>query len=1053
MRPDGLILPHGWQDTRLLEIKKLLPAFREKFFVEPVSPSGWGIQRSFDINSDKINWFYPKRLITDPDLIDHFRGRPKRVSSREYHGALAFRGSFANEQCRWFCLDVDDEEWVGTVAGTFLPTLSEYGIKYIYEYGGYDYERAHIWFMVDCDLDLLRKFIDQITLDSGLKSLIDDWCRIPGNSRAQLPVEFYPTQKPNNFIRMMGGPHMKAGTVYPCIYQDYFYETTTDIMECVIDAQIHTRFMINNKLRSIPKFTPNTYPKDTPESTPKDTPKIVPRTDERSSYKKRSRFSYKSRDLPVSARGLTSFGKVIAHNCQAFNTIVNKIRKERLLEQGGSHRLLMYLAGIFKYSGVAQRHELKEVLGEYEDVDDWSQDEFNDFISKYRDYDIDKHNVDWLWNRNTDFMPNCQTWEADFNLCEGCPFRKREDFYNPKQFWYGDQIEWRELKDIPIMPVDEIRKWVFSKTKKEVVLALNNQERLDLACVPVTGSGKSTFADELAAQLIQMGYRVLISTPSGEVAMEHRQRLIGLGVDPLLMLMSWSNTFKYLETIKCPYSYDIEKEVKAGVRASSIKKDYCKGCEYKDECLFATQYVTLEKYAKDEDHIDDPLCTIMQHAHFNIPQVMRKIKQAKFDVLIIDEQFSDSIKKYFKVTNEEIRIIKKLSRTYPWAKDMLDWLDGYPVIDPLNFRVPSEDLVEAYDVFKKAKVQNRLTDIISFISIGNLYNTFTGTFRAARMPLFPVRICLDATAHLPTVKAIFGNRKLKTIGRNMLIDPIAQHPNNELIQIVDGTSSRFSHEEEGKLEMQLDWWAMKLRTKWSWMKKTLVTVFHDEIKPVEAYFRTNHPDVADKIIVNHMSVGVNTWADTDAQLLIAAVYFNTKQIRHMVWEHRYMAQEQLEEGERIPNLFPINASEDDQMKDFKMPVRLVLRHEGPDGNVVGKKIQLDNFTYRLPLWEDHQIPVEMAQSKTIQAIRTRLMTGKPTKIVVWNNRRMYGFCFTGWKTEEECFSELRDYEDGVIPESELGPEILSVSDSCMSQEAEDFSHLSNPRKRCPSLLD
>src|ERR1041385_5029562 len=128
MRPDGLKVPHGWQDISISQIRKYLPTFKEKFLHEPVAPGAWAFQRCYDLNVDqpKVDYSHPKVPISEIDYIGHFRGKPVREGPY-YKGAIAFHGQLRDEVCKWFCLDADSPEWVDIVSKTFMPCLSEYG--------------------------------------------------------------------------------------------------------------------------------------------------------------------------------------------------------------------------------------------------------------------------------------------------------------------------------------------------------------------------------------------------------------------------------------------------------------------------------------------------------------------------------------------------------------------------------------------------------------------------------------------------------------------------------------------------------------------------------------------------------------------------------------------------------------------------------------------------------------------------------------------------------------------------------------------------------------
>lgn len=220
------------KEVDLVEIHKLLPEFKKKFFYGTIEPHMWGVQVWGEGKSDVefVNKGKSGEKFTDSALLDHFSGKIFKgahwdKASKEYirhaRASIGVYTEFQHGRAKVYCADLDTNENVAAVREKFLPVLEKHNIEYIWEYGGAFGQKAHLWIFCNTSNALLKKFMDVLWAESGLDA-------------HNLKVERYPTHKPKNLIRLPGGTHLRAGKRMPCEYKGKLYKSAKRIIKAII---------------------------------------------------------------------------------------------------------------------------------------------------------------------------------------------------------------------------------------------------------------------------------------------------------------------------------------------------------------------------------------------------------------------------------------------------------------------------------------------------------------------------------------------------------------------------------------------------------------------------------------------------------------------------------------------------------------------------------------------------------------------------------------------------------------------------------------------------
>lgn len=222
----------------LVEIHKLLPAFRQKFFGQPPKRKWWGRQaKSLHPEHDDVEFVTMDANIqlTDQVLLDHFSGeifkggehycKAHKAWHEDVRTCLGTIGQFEHNRVKWYCADLDTNEAVSVGLDKFVPVLKKHNIEFIWEYGGPSFNKAHVWFFCNTNNVLLRKFVEVLWSEAEA----DPWL---------LKIEEFPTRKPNNLLRTPGGRHQRSGQIMPVEFRGKIYKGALNIVKCIVACKL-----------------------------------------------------------------------------------------------------------------------------------------------------------------------------------------------------------------------------------------------------------------------------------------------------------------------------------------------------------------------------------------------------------------------------------------------------------------------------------------------------------------------------------------------------------------------------------------------------------------------------------------------------------------------------------------------------------------------------------------------------------------------------------------------------------------------------------------------
>lgn len=237
-----------------LEYDDLLQQFLEK--VTHGSVRRWQVQRYIS-GDDSISYVPPycskcRRYklcphtpeLTADDLRQHFKQIPWKPKNHNFSTGIfashCVPAIFENSICKFLCIDVDSTYAVEIIWEKLVPVLEDYGIEFIWEHSFEDtntgrINKGKLWFFVDCTHTGLSDFVTLLLKKAGL----EDWQHLKRDTRKlsesqQFKIEFYPYQKVNSMIRLMGGYHLRNKKVNPITFRGKCSSKPTFIMRSVI---------------------------------------------------------------------------------------------------------------------------------------------------------------------------------------------------------------------------------------------------------------------------------------------------------------------------------------------------------------------------------------------------------------------------------------------------------------------------------------------------------------------------------------------------------------------------------------------------------------------------------------------------------------------------------------------------------------------------------------------------------------------------------------------------------------------------------------------------
>jgi hypothetical protein len=542
-----------------------------------------------------------------------------------------------------------------------------------------------------------------------------------------------------------------------------------------------------------------------------------------------------------------------------------------------------------------------------------------------------------------------------------------------------------------------IRGITFRRAEEYVIEALKLRTTLDLLIASPQESGKSWWSDELAAKLAKMGKNVLIAVPSGELARDHASRLLkNWGVESAL-LQSHEGIFKGHEE-DCPEYDHIQFQYRLGADSKVYKSLYCKPCPFLEECPYPKQY----KRAMDPA----VSVVIIQHAHFTCETTLIQLFQnKKFDVLIVDESFIDTLVESIQPTEFEIASIRELGAS--WSKALSGWLvdGGYPKY-PIY---PSDDdIIPLHQKFEENNYPWRFRTFLEQYNRGTFMHSKSGMKIFHPLPFMPVRVLTDATPTLDELKTVLDNEDIRVVGSGEVIDIQALNKENQIIQIINASSSKSNLLKD---ELYFDYLSVIGLKCSNDLKddRVLITTFKDKEDfkwTTEAlmFFREKFPhlDVGldplrNRIVIDSMKVGTNMYKDFTVQFLVCSVYMNHWQLSYAAYKVRTIVNHWRDKmgQDRIQNLYP-NGKIDIPYKPE--PVIKIM----PGG------VYEFPFSHMVPEFKYERMAYDKNAGKSQQAIRIRFHENISQRKIVYilGNYSFPSLQITKVILQEDWLSEL-----------------------------------------------
>lgn len=959
----------------LSQIWKLLPKVIEKLIVKFPVPSGaWAKQVWYEGDED-VSFDNIKRALSKDDLCRHFEqteydgyGNPK---THNYEKTKRREGSLGlllahNMRAKTFALDIDTEEGMKVLEEKILPALKEHKIEYIYEYGGYEGEKAHIWFFCDSDVDVLKAFVEKILRNAGV-----DW--------RKLKLELYPTHKKSNVIRLLGGLHLRAGHAHPILFRGKESADPLFVMQAIIDCKpVSDEYMIEVLGEGLD---------DSVEHDPKGILKNR-KSKNLETRTKAKKFIYRPLNLQYEFDGAPDLVETMFSNCPAMHKQLLKIEQQSTLNQPGNHRIGLFFANVFG-------HAIKIAKTEYDKQE--AIEARQRFVDEYRINDWSSHN--WFndppqgW-----YTPRCGTWEDEFNDCGGCPHRGRKDFQNPSQLFYNEQLRMKRIKKLSMDTAENISKNVWRIANKKIHRSIDYDEDLNLFIKSPQQTYKTTNICKTAVQLAREGHNVLILVPTGKIAIEIYKRLDSQGEDSFLV-MSHKNLFtRYAKAkgliFECPSAKQIQDRQELGVSRAVLKRAYCRNCEWKDECPFPNQYKNAVE--------SDKKIVIAQHAHAKARMAMKTLLEKDFDIMFVDETFINSMFHHVKVTAGELEIYKEYSQYFKWLKRLTFWLRGGSV--PGGLIAASEE--EKKKLKRKLEFHELPWNLLHYIDAynqGEVYEKGIGILVFYPWPSLPRKLFTDATAPVKLAAELLDLRpdEIEVIGQKKLVNTRHYNPKNKAIKVIDATNSVSSMSNEFRLEKILRFIGYKAKTEFKGMK-SLVTVYKSDIKKVKQFFREYFPKEYKNIIVAGMSIGTNKWRDVNVQYILAGMHFNTLTLKKEAWKYKQGVNywRAMHAKDEIENQYPVGIKPSDPNWKTEKAVRVNLIIDGELWLV-----EFDQFKAIVPK-ETYEAQAEMiAEGISQQADRVRTFDDNLKRKYYWSGRETPGLAFDAVVLESELFAE------------------------------------------------
>ncbi len=938
-----------------------IKSFFDKFTIGGLNY--FSFQKHYKGRADK--GYYPEeRKMLPADFEQHFYGWDKPKFGNLI-GSMAMRPSVGG-RLKWVCFDLDGKDIRDNWLSKVPQELEKYGLVYILEYGrskGFNFlDRGKTWIPVNCTIDTARHLFLQIGEDAGL-NFYD-----ASDKDNHYYDEIFGVNKVDYLCRLPLGLHLMDKSDDPQVYPIEVGGELTDDPEAFMKAFLEapqpdedTLKAFLRPLKTIKALQPVKYEFKGGDA----------------------EFLYTPRNLtlpePLKAGDIPTMLRPVFKNCQAARDVLDGIIHDNYIMDRvkSTHMPGMALSGLCAFNDVRQSKKKKEEITDGKEFFSW-------IVNEYRDRDDSKHHWDNNWNvadvKGPDrvFM-SCKAWDENFGACKGCPWRGQ--IKSPKQFIYGKPIKRSIAGRIKLTTFDDIRKFTFAAFEKDLLKSLEDREYRTMLLASSMGSGKSFAVSKWTADIAKRGYKVLIAVPTAELALEHQKRLKHLGQSSFI-LMSHKNIFKYKDELgfsfDCPFYSEIQDQSELGVEAGEYKNRYCKQCPFYNDCYYPRQYAEV----KEPEH----QIVIIQHAHFSCQEVIYELGKKGFDVLFIDETFTNNIYKSIKVHRHELD--KLFESHYDWANTLYAWLMGREL--PRGKMKPKETELEKFK--KKFKGKDwRVPDFIRFYNQGKRASKYTGIEVVYELPNVPIKVFTDATPPKELLKNLTGDFGIETWGDDEVVDVTRIHPENEIIQVLNSSASRTFLEKDNNLENILHRIGEIVEEQHK-DKQVLVTVASKYMQQKVGQFFLDHLErYPTTKTINLMSKGVNTYKDYDVQFLLAGRYSIGRDYMMDIYRYKTVTNfyNRKNNNPEISNPYPVDISDFSSVPIEEQKIRRIEKSGGQ-----GYIYEYEDFNIFTPSEYWAGLCYEYNVNETQQAIRLRFDSSKARKVYILNNYNLPSMMIT-----------------------------------------------------------
>lgn len=394
-----------------VKVLQLLPKFKAKFFHnfgKELIPYGRQRKRTVpgkskdgkELKVGDIDYFTNATgTITDQLLLKHFAQTPEEGREHDW-GSLAVIGEWP--VVKWICIDVDDPWQKEVSRDLIIPMLEKYGITYLLEPSRDG--RHHIWFMTNIEVETAEKFMTQFMLECHQHDFKKRW-------------EIYPLfRRRKSIFRIPGGYHFKAEKANGVIWNGQESNDPLFIMQAFIDLPVYDESFFQSKLKFVK-------------------PEVeLPKREKKSFVK----FRYIPRNLPTPMKDLPPYLECMTQECQAIRKLIFDAVNNDYIETPGieHHNTLLVFSGLARF--------VDHVHKSY-DGTNW----FEKMTEHYRSRGIESHGLNYDASKHPGTGAwRCKTLDDYFGYCEGCPFKNRDGFDNPKQLYFGQKIKKVKVEDV-----------------------------------------------------------------------------------------------------------------------------------------------------------------------------------------------------------------------------------------------------------------------------------------------------------------------------------------------------------------------------------------------------------------------------------------------------------------------------------------------------------------------------------------------------------------------------------------------------------------------------